>query len=111
MNETVRVFCLIIGAVCGLILCAYPAVTHKRPDVPRWTYSLIALLGAFGACWAALGLTAFYSWTHFTGHTSRLFEHYKTLIGGVAIGLFLAWCVSGEFSRFLKRKPVVRTAD
>ncbi len=100
----VRFICFIIAAVGGLILFLVPIIRRKRSDVPRWTYGLVALLGLFGAGWAALGLSEWYYGSQLTPRAYHLLERYRMLCGGVAIGLFMAWCVSGEFVRGCKRR-------
>jgi len=107
--NTVRLICFIIGIIFGVILCLYPLIARKRSDAPGWTRTLVALLGVSGLCWAVLGLSAFSLSSHLSAHGLHMLQHYRALCGGVGIGLFLAWCVSGEFGRACKRRSHVGT--
>jgi hypothetical protein len=76
----------------------------RAADIPRWTLSLVALFGVICAVWGALGLTVFYYSAHLTTRTVYALRTFKTMSGGVAVGLFLAWWMSGQIAPFFKKR-------
>ncbi|HUI08024.1 MAG TPA: hypothetical protein VL486_13580 [Verrucomicrobiae bacterium] len=104
MNNTIRAVCFILGITGGLLLCmAWIGV--KRCDVPRWTLHLCGLMGVLFICWGGCGLVQFYWSSHITRRSVYMLEHYRLTSGGVAAGLFIALCISGQLHRLVKKRP------
>lgn len=104
MIEMARVFDSMVGVALGLFLCVARIMGRRRTDIPRGILNLVALLGAFGICWGVLGLTSFYCSAQLAKRVVALLNHYRTLCGGIAIGLFLAWCISGQVKPFFNKR-------
>ena len=110
MKEMVFECCYIIAVAGGLIIIAVAGglfastfpITAKRNDVPRWTLNLLALVGVFGACSGGLGLASLHYSSHLGSRIVNVLNDYRKISAGVVAGLFLAWCVSGEFTRLCK---------
>ena len=107
MNATTGLVCFFLALGGGLFLCAV-SIAAKRDrrlaDIPRWTLGLVGLLGGFVTLWGALGLTAFYYSAHLTARLVDTLHRCRTLCGGVAVGLLLAWWISGQMKPFFKKR-------
>ena len=107
MNRTMLVVCPVLAVAGGLFICAVSLAAKRDSrlaDIPRWTFSLVALFGILCAIWGALELTVFYCSAHLTSHAVYMLQVFNTLCAGVAIGLFLAWWMSGQIAPFFKKR-------
>ena len=103
MNQMLRAMCFIAGVLGGLFLCICP-ITAKRAEVPRLILKVVALMGAFVTTWGGLGLVALYCSEYLSGRVLDIMRHYRAICAGVAIGLFMSWCLSGHIVPFFKRR-------
>ena len=78
----------------ALALSIYPLVSRRQQD-PPWSKFAIMLLGLSVMCWSVLGFAGLWF-----GLSSRsaiyLVTYFKTLAGGVSVGIFLTLCIAGE---------------
>jgi len=78
----------------ALALAIYPLVSKRQQD-PPWSKFAIMLLGLSVMSWSVLGIAGLWF-----GLSSRsaiyLVTYFKTLAGGISIGIFLTLCIAGE---------------
>lgn len=96
-------------AVClagGLALSIYPLVS-RREQAPRWSKFAVALFGLSVICWSVLGLARLWFASTASPTAIYLISHFKTGVGGIAIGIFLVLCIAGEMkiTRRSRRSP------
>jgi hypothetical protein len=109
LNQTLRLSCLIVGVVGGLTLCFAYLIPGKHRNVPRSTRRLFFLLGLFGTSWGIFGLIASYNSSHQIRWATYIMEHCRILSGGIALGLFLALCVTGGFTSLSRKRTASET--
>jgi hypothetical protein len=102
MTIPISVFIFVITIGLNLVLCACPIVLG-RYGISSWSLAVLALAGLFGLFWgiAGLGLTCFP--THFTERVVYVVDQLRTFTSGIAVGLLMAWLVSGQPSAFHKK--------
>jgi len=81
----------------------------KYRSASSWIRSVHFVLGIIGLVWSALGfLLVFYS-SHFTRQTRFSLSHWKSHIGGIAVGLLISLVLSSEFRQLARRSSPFRT--
>ncbi len=75
-------------------LSIYPLLSKRRQD-PPWSKFAIMLFGLSVMLWSGLGFAGLWF-----GLSSRsavyLVSYFKTLAGGISVGIFLTLCIAGE---------------
>jgi len=105
-SENVRKALFLVGIMAGLysFWCGF---FSKRTDLPQWVLRVIGLIGVFGTLWGTLGIAASRWFISIGTHTVDLLDQYRTLSGGVCLGLFFAICVEKRIFSRLQTKDCV----
>lgn len=95
MDASVRIVLYAICLAGSLALSIYPLVSRREP-APRWCKSAVMLLGFSAACWSVLGFAGVWFGPSASRSATYLLGHFRTLAGGIGIGIFLTLCIAGE---------------
>jgi len=88
----------VLYAVClagALALSVYPLV-NRRQQAPPWSKFAIMLLGLSITCWSVLGFAGLWLGSSASRSSIYLINYFKTLAGGIGVGIFLTLCIAGE---------------
>ena len=85
-------------AVClagALALSIYPLVSRRQQALP-WSKFAIMLLGLSVTCWSVLGFAGLWFGPSSSRSAIYLLNYFKTLAGGIGVGIFLTLWIAGE---------------
>lgn len=86
----------IIGIVGGFALML--GAFSKKSSAPQWSKKALFLAGLCFLAWGSLiFIKSNYEQT-ITARNLRLMEHYKTILGGLGLGILITLFLSGELS-------------
>ena len=98
----------VIVAIGAALLALAPFLSKYR-NASLWLRCGLFLIGPVGIAWSALGFyllrhqkdgRTLLSWPQFWA-----FDHMKSNVSGLAVGMLLCLMLSPEFRSFLRRKP------
>jgi len=83
-----------IAIVASLALMACPVL--KRSEKPFWPFVSLGCVGLFGLAWGIFGVLLTACRNEFAARSLQYFDHYRTLCGGIAVGMFIILIISGN---------------
>jgi hypothetical protein len=90
----------LVVAIGSPVFFLFMAVKHRTAS--RWIRCVFVFLASIGVGWGILGVLRLGFPAHFTRATRWSFDHYETLLGGFALGLFTSLLLSSEFWQIAK---------
>ncbi len=96
------VACYGIGLLGGLILGVAPFGPRGRM-APHWIRVALWLGGPMAVAWGILGFILLFGSATLSEHAYAFIRHVKTLICGMAVGIFVLLFASGQFIRAFSR--------
>jgi uncharacterized membrane protein len=103
MYSELRKACFALGIICGVLLFFW-RVRLKGHGTPAWAANTLALMGFVAIAWSVLGFTSNYGSVHFEVNTVNVLNHYRSLLAGIGIGLFLALWISGALAHLCRKQ-------
>jgi len=90
----VKPYLYLLIAIVGLLFGLGACVTARRS--PVWARASFLLFGALASSCGTLGYFLEHYRSALQYSTRQYLDHYRTLLGGIAIGVFVVLAISGQ---------------